>query len=421
MSNTYPCSLVERPQACGRARTQRIPLSSAHHPDNPPIMNPQAATFPRRILLAVTGLSPQVVTETLYALATDQTPFIPTEIHLITTREGSERARLALFSAKPGWFRRLCEDYRLPNIEFGVDHIHILRAQDGRPLDDIRSPEENLACADFITEKVRALTADPDSTLHVSIAGGRKTMGFLLGYALSLFGRPQDRLSHVLVSEPFENSWDFFYPTPYSQVIETRDKKLADTRDAHVGLAEIPFVSLRHGLPRGLLDGAVSYRGTVLAAQAALGPAQLKIDLGTREVSAAGRSFKLPPAELAILSVFARRALRNEPALAAPHKEIPDPVWAERYLRELRIIVGPLGDVTSAEFALRQGMDGSYFSSRLSKLRSALAHHLGPAAAAYQIGDGASKPRRYRLALASDAVQILTSGSGASLRNPNGE
>lgn len=115
-------------------------------------MDTQPASFTRRILLAVTGLSPQVVTETVHALNTDKAPFIPTEVHLITTREGAERARLALLSDKPGWFQRLCEDYRLPAIEFGIDHIHILRAQDGRPLDDIRSPEENLVCADFITE-----------------------------------------------------------------------------------------------------------------------------------------------------------------------------------------------------------------------------------------------------------------------------
>jgi CRISPR-associated protein (TIGR02584 family) len=28
--------------------------------------------------------------------------------------------------------------------------------------------------------------------------GERKTMGFYVGYALSLFGRAQDRLSHVI-------------------------------------------------------------------------------------------------------------------------------------------------------------------------------------------------------------------------------
>ena len=365
-------------------------------------------TYPRRILVAVTGLSPQIVTETVYALAiAAKAPFVPTEIHLITTSEGAERARLALFSDKLGWFHRLRNDYALPPIAFDAAHIHVLRDAAGEAMSDIRSPEDNLACADFITESVRALTADPESALHVSIAGGRKTMGFFLGYALSLFGRAQDRLSHVLVSEPFENTWAFFYPTPYENVIETADKKLADARDARVSLAEIPFVSLRHGLPSGLLDGRASFNATVDAARATLGPARLEIDLGSREVRAAGRSFRLPPAELAILAVFARRALAGEPALPAPPKDVPDMAWAARYLRELRAIVGPMRDMSSAEHALRGGMDGSYFSSRLSKLRSALTRELGAAAGPYLIDDGGRRPHRYRLGLEAEAVRIV--------------
>jgi CRISPR-associated protein (TIGR02584 family) len=76
----------------------------------------------------------------------------------------------------------------------------VIIGPDENPLEDIVTEADNVAVADFITEKVRAVTADPEASLHVSIAGGRKTMGFYLGYALSLFGRPQDRLSHVLVS-----------------------------------------------------------------------------------------------------------------------------------------------------------------------------------------------------------------------------
>jgi CRISPR-associated protein (TIGR02584 family) len=381
-------------------------------------MQPSAPhAYPRRILLAVTGLSPQIVTETLYALAiAADPPFVPTEIHLITTSEGAERARLALLSDKLGWFHRLRHDYALPPIAFDSAHIHVLRDAAGQAMSDIRSPQDNLACADYITEQVRTLTAAPDTALHVSIAGGRKTMGFFLGYALSLFGRPQDRLSHVLVSEPFENTWAFFYPTPYENVIETADKKLADARDARVSLAEIPFVSLRHGLPTALLDGSTGFDAAVAAARASLGPARLELDLGTREVRAAGRSFRLPPAELAILAVFARRALASEPALPAPPKDVPDLAWAARYLRELRAIVGPLGDATSAEYALRGGMDGSYFSSRLSKLRSALRRELGPAAGPYLIEDGGSKPHRYRLGLAADAVKLSHSDYPTSLR-----
>lgn len=367
----------------------------------------QPAQAARRILLAVTGLSPQVVTETVFALATGaEQPFIPTEVHLITTTEGAERARLALLSDEPGWFRKLLADYHLPGVIFDASHIHVLRGADAHPLSDIRTPQENLACADFITEQVRRLTADPDSALHVSIAGGRKTMGFLLGYALSLFGRPQDRLSHVMVSEPFESSWDFFYPTPYSRVIETRDKKLADTRDALVTLAEIPFVSLRHGLPSDLLAGKATYRGAVNAATASVGPAKIEINLSARRVRAAGRELQLPPAELALLALFARRAMRGAPALAAPPKDVPDPEWGAPYLLELRAIAGPLADRDATEKALQDGMDGSYFSSHLSKLRKQLRDQLGAAAMPYLIDDGGARPRRYRLALAPEAVTI---------------
>jgi CRISPR-associated protein (TIGR02584 family) len=87
----------------------QITLSTQHAP----------ALHARRILLAVSGLSPQIVTETLYALAAQQdAPFVPTEVHLITTREGAQRAELSLLSDDLGWFHRLCTDYHLPGITF---------------------------------------------------------------------------------------------------------------------------------------------------------------------------------------------------------------------------------------------------------------------------------------------------------------
>ena len=118
---------------------------------------------PRRILLAVTGLTPQIVTETLYALACRaQSPWVPHEVHLITTATGAENARLNLLLAG-GWFHRLCADYRLPAIAFPVENIHILCDTQGQPLDDIRTQEHNTLAADFITDTVRQLTEAPDS------------------------------------------------------------------------------------------------------------------------------------------------------------------------------------------------------------------------------------------------------------------
>ena len=366
----------------------------------------QPSDYPRRILVAVTGLSPQIVTETLYALAVAPAsqPFVPTEIHLVTTGNGAEKARLALLTTEPGWFHRLCRDYALPPIRFDSNTVHVLTGEDGHTLDDIRSPEDNRRAADGITALIRELTADPDSALHVSIAGGRKTMGFFLGYALSLYGRPQDRLSHVLVSEPYESSQGFYYPTPVSRIIEVSGGRLVDCAQAQLTLADLPFVSLRHGLPEALLGGRASYNETVAAARRALAPKELLIDLATRRIRAAGRTFTLPPAELALLSVFARRTLQAKPPLPAPTKDAPDESWKKRYLFEWHWIVGPFGEREPTERALRQGMDGSYFSTRLSKLRKILRQQLGPAVDPYLISDGGRRPRQYRLDLPAAAV-----------------
>jgi CRISPR-associated protein (TIGR02584 family) len=105
------------------------------------------AAYPRRILLAVTGLSPQIVTETLYALAVERRLWVPTEIRIVTTRRGAEKAARTLLSDE-GWFHRLRAEYRLPEIAFGVEDIHVIKGPDGTPLDDILEEADNAAVAD---------------------------------------------------------------------------------------------------------------------------------------------------------------------------------------------------------------------------------------------------------------------------------
>ncbi len=363
--------------------------------------------YPRRILLAVTGLSPQVVTETLYALTQSAGHrLVPTEVRVITTAEGAERARLALLSDEPGWFTRFLADYGLPPIAFDESHILILKNGEGLPLADIRTPADNERAADFITEQVRELTSDPDSALHVSIAGGRKTMGFYLGYALSLFGRPQDRLSHVLVSEPFESSWEFFYPTPYNRVITTRENKLVNTAEAEVALAEIPFVSLRHGLPEPLLEGKTTFGSTVAAARRALGPPDLVIDLMARTVRASGETLTVPPFELAFLAWFARRRVAGEPGLPCPVEGAPEPAYAEAYLAEYRGIIGEMGDDERTRARLDAGMPKDFFEQTKSKLNRRLARRLGPAAEPYQVAAHGPRPKRYGLGVPASSVRF---------------
>jgi CRISPR-associated protein (TIGR02584 family) len=375
-----------------------------------------------RILVAVCGMQPQVVTGTVYGLVKTHKPFVPTHIHLITTSSAAAKAKQILLDPVSGAFHRLCKDLKLPAIEFDASHIHVMPDDGHRPMSDIRTAEDNRAAADFIIEKVRQLTLIQDSALHVSIAGGRKTMGYYLGYALSLYGRPQDRLSHVLVSEPYDSCPDYFYPTPYRHEVKSPDGRSLDASEAEVTLAKIPFFSLRSGLPTGLLDGTASFSHTVRAVQAALNSQhELVLDLPQRLIVAAGTQVAVAPAELALLLTFAFRVLRSEEPLSAPNKNVPDLQWACRYMEAYRMVVGPMADADLTERALKFGMDGDYFSQRKSKLDKKLRQALGYACEPYRIQSSSTRPRQYGLTLRASEIKVITKSAQVPESELNGD
>ncbi|MGY6214207.1 CRISPR-associated ring nuclease Csm6 [Methylolobus aquaticus] len=357
-------------------------------------------------LLCITGLTPQVLTETLYALATEPNTRLPNEIRLLSTAEGVERARLTLLSDEPGWFGRLCRDYGLPPIRFDADCLHVLTDRDGAPLHDIRNANENAAAADCITDWVRRLTAEDDSALHVSLAGGRKTMGFFAGYALSLFGRPRDRLSHVLVEAPFESHPGFFYPTPYPEVIYAPppDQRPLDTRDAVVTLADIPFVRLREGLPQRLLSGRASFSDTVHIAQRVLDKPQLTLDTAGRCVTAGGETISLAPADFAFYLWFVRRRLNGDPPVRSTEPDVH-----HEYLAVYQDVAGgEWADTDRVVSALAQGFTKEWFEQRKSKTNRALIAALGEAVARpYLItGEGRRPKTRFGLTLEAEAICV---------------
>ena len=63
-------------------------------------MRNSSNNFQRRVLLAVTGMSPQVVTETIYALAQQGADFVPTEVHIITTSKGADDYILCMIRSR---------------------------------------------------------------------------------------------------------------------------------------------------------------------------------------------------------------------------------------------------------------------------------------------------------------------------------
>lgn len=360
---------------------------------------------PRRILLAATGLSPQIVTETLYAQAIDggDNPFIPTEVHLVTTASGARLARTALLHPDGGQFHALLADYpRLGRPAFDESHIHVIHDAHGRPLEDIRTPDENACAADGITALMARLTRDEAAALHVSIAGGRKTMGFYLGYAFSLFARPQDELSHVLVSAPFEGHPEFFYPPATPRRLVTREGRHVDTADATVTLARIPVVRLRHGQPQALLAGQASFGDTVAAIQLGLAPPHLLIDLRTRRVACGGTTVRLSPALLAWFAWWARQA---------QHARGPQS-WrsadAREFLDLYRRVVGlHAGVYDNAATRLKDGMEKEFFEQNNAKLERALKDALGLAATPYLLVTSGNRPNTARsLRLDAQAIDL---------------
>jgi CRISPR-associated protein (TIGR02584 family) len=364
----------------------------------------------RRVLLAVTGLSPQVVTETIYALAVQRTPaWIPQEVRLVTTAEGAERARLTLLDRKSGWFHRLRREYRLPEIRFDESGIRVVENEAGEPLADIRTAADNMAAADFLLREIREITRNPRSELHVSIAGGRKTMGFFAGYALSLCGRPQDALSHVLVDPPFESHPGFFYPTREPHVIHTPppESRPLDASQARITLAEIPFVRLRELLERsdGLDEG--SFAAAVDAVQREVSP-RVEVDLEGGVVKAGGAAVRMRPAELAFYAMVARAMREGRPVRCPPGSA--DEELGLLFLAEYERCCRDR-DIERTKKALRKGMEREYFLERVSRVNRVLGEALGEARAfPYRIQPaGRRSEAEYRLGLEPEAIRILKS------------
>ncbi len=271
-----------------------------------PSDRPSVDTRPPELLFVI-GLTPQVVTETLWAvLRRDGPQAMPACVHLVTTAVGARRIRDELLG-EAGALARFCADFRLSPI---AATLHILENGSGQVLDDIRDHDGNTRMANLILRVVRDLTADPLQPVHASIAGGRKSMSFYMGYALSLYGRPHDHLSHVLVSEPFEQCLQFWYPTPNSQKLPLRDGSTCDAATAGIDLAEIPFLPLRDQLDEPLLvNKNPDFETVVSDLRRIMTKPMLVVETATRVLRFGDQHCHLRPREFSVYQLLAEARL----------------------------------------------------------------------------------------------------------------
>jgi CRISPR-associated protein (TIGR02584 family) len=171
-----------------------------------------------------------------------------------------------LLAPTAGHFYSLCREYGLDAAAIDV-HIHILTDATQVPLDDLRTAADNAAVADQIATLVRQLTSAPITRLFCSLAGGRKTQSALLGFALQLYGRPQDCLLHVLVDAGFENHPDFFYLPCTSRLLRTPAGRWLDAHTARIDVAEMPYLRLRDKLFTASSSIATGFAPTIVQGQ----------------------------------------------------------------------------------------------------------------------------------------------------------
>lgn len=306
------------------------------------------------VLLAVTGMSPAILTETIWALAhpsDESDPVLPQRIIVVTTSLGREHLA-DLFRPSPQlgdvspWesLRRHleAEGHELTGkLRFGqtADDVRVITALDpatgqSRELIDLRTPAENEAAADFLLETVRGVVENPDTHLVASLAGGRKTMGALLYACMTLIGRDTDRLTHVLVSEPFDSVRGFWFPGQPGALLSLRGSppgtlQPTDPKQASVQLADVPFVPLRNLFERELGRKAGSFlrlveTGRTGLRQHAAQNLQVTLDASRRELEVNGQVIQFAATEFLLLLFLARRAKQGEPPFVA-YKEALDP------------------------------------------------------------------------------------------------
>src|SRR5215510_1919052 len=224
----------------------------------------------RDILVAVVGLTPQVITETVYYLTqVCRPPVALAGIHVLTTQFGKTQVLTQLLAPGSGHFHTFCAEYGLDSTTIDFE-VHVLKDAVDVPLEDIRTATDSIAVADQIAALIRRLTGDPTTRLYCSLAGGRKTQSVLLGFDLQLYGRPQDRLLHVLVDEALQNHSDFFYPSKESRSLPARDGRLIDAHTAQIDVIDIPFLRLREKLFTPTVNAYTGFAPAIVQAQQAL-------------------------------------------------------------------------------------------------------------------------------------------------------
>ena len=346
----------------------------------------------KHILIAVAGTTPQIVTESIFALH-QQHNIVIDKILLLTTSAFHQHCHDALlFKDEQGLniIQRLQQDWNLPEIQFDDSCILEMTNADAN-IKDVVTEQDVQAAAEFILQLIQTLTLNKDNCLHVSLAGGRKTLTYYLGYAMSLYARRHDSLHHVFVDSAYHHS-EFYYPTPAPKMIYT-EQGMLDASKAKISLVSVPYIQLRGFLPTHQLEHALTFSESARFYDMLNSPVALIVDIPNRLICCSGAEIQLSPANFAFYLMMVEDLMSAHEGFDIPTAETPDPTLALFYVTARFRIEGHNTDFDELDSALdyahnhllmkeneisglRNGMKKSFFNARKNEISRALREKL---------------------------------------------
>ena len=272
----------------------------------------------RKILVACLGMSPAVLTETVWALCHQANPIIPDEIVVIVTKIGKSKLYEELLSGEKSVWKQMLITLQKEKIEIdgklvlGETSIRVIPDADGNGIDDLRSGADNLRAADFMLRQIRQYTEASDTVVLASIAGGRKTMSALLFSCMSLLGREEDRVFHVLLPPEFEGGITppMYYPVKGVVYTNVRSGKKYKSDQYISELFEVPFVRMRGWYQEKFKSIPPSYQTLISKVQTFAPPAvnypEIEIDATSGMVKLNGLLVSLSKTNFAALLLLAK-------------------------------------------------------------------------------------------------------------------
>ncbi len=302
----------------------------------------------KRILFCTIGSTPQVVTETVWALRREG--WRPDEIHIVTTTHKLDYIRKEL-QQSDGHLHKMFSDAAPPVTVHApmVDGATLsLRTDDiadatklRNALPDVNEAAQAEAMWTAIDTLMQQFVADDESEVHVSLAGGRKTMSAHALLAVTVHGRIQDRLSHVLVNPPdvFEDNPAFWHPDQEGGPIvgknegskTPRPEPSHNPKDARVSLVYTHTPLLRYEVEKyerfSARPSATRIRDYNLGNRFDIDPS-VALDPQANAVFVAGERFKFTPLNFAMLRTLFE-ARRN--AWTGGRNNIAETGWLTHY------------------------------------------------------------------------------------------